>query len=98
MSFAKGMWFTCIDHQRSAFYLTVEGLGIKRTRSKWSFNVCIIIAVPFDDIIHVGRALWQILVHIVNKFDARARNGRRIMLTLKADGRAGLGAHATSAQ
>src|SRR5579885_1645831 len=54
----------------------------------------VILAVALDDIVHIGRALRQVLVHVGNEGITRARGYSRVMLALKANGRASFRIHA----
>jgi len=48
-------------------------------------QVCEVIAVTFDDIVHIGWSLGQILVHVMYKLYTRAWCGGRVVFTFKAN-------------
>src|SRR5260370_9532 len=60
-------------------------------------GLLVLAAVAFSEVDHVGGALRQILVHIVDELATGALCQRGIVFAFKADGRTGLGIHAATA-
>src|SRR5207244_4638913 len=83
VSLSKCVGRAGVDYERSVLYLMLEGERIERSGIERSFHVSKVIAVTFDDIVHIGWPLGQILVRITYKFYACARHWRRVELTFK---------------
>src|SRR5579875_2846813 len=95
MTLAKMAGRARINHDRSICLCLPEGWSFERQTFKGRGVMSVILAVAFDNVVHIGRALRQVFIHIDNEGGTRTRRNGGVMLALKADGRAGLGVHAT---
>src|SRR5436190_2130616 len=79
-------------------HLLLKACGLESYRTGWRGIIRIVAAVAFDDLEHVGWALRQINVDVMNKCIAWTRRDGRVMLALEANRRTRLGIHAAPAQ